>query len=116
MEHKYGADLNGKQFILLSIALCTGTLIEWYDFTIYSQLSSTITEVFFPPSNDAAQQLSYWAVFALGFVARPLGSILWVQSHQPLLRHSSSSSWTPSSSSSRSSSFTRDKMRTSSQR
>jgi hypothetical protein len=29
---------------------------------VYSQLSSTITEVFFPPSNEAAQQLSYWAV------------------------------------------------------
>ncbi|WIA36065.1 hypothetical protein OEZ86_007421 [Tetradesmus obliquus] len=76
MDHKYGADLTGKQFVALCIALCTGTLIEWFDFTIYSQLSSTITEVFFPPSNAAAQQLSYWAVFALGFIARPLGSIL----------------------------------------
>lgn len=29
MDHKYGADLTGKQFVALCIALCTGTLIEW---------------------------------------------------------------------------------------
>jgi len=56
------------------VACCAGTLIEWFDFTVYSQLSGTITAVFFPASNPAAQDLAFWGVYATGFIARPSAS------------------------------------------
>eukprot|EP00775_Hariotina_reticulata_P009250 gene9250-9416_t len=73
---KYGAEVTPKQFISLIIALCTGTLIEWFDFTIFSQLSATITAAFFPAHDPAVQQLAFWGVYAVGFIARPVGSII----------------------------------------
>lgn len=47
-----------------------------YDFTVYSQLSATLTQVFFPKNDPAAALLAVWGVYALGFVSRPAGSIL----------------------------------------
>jgi MFS family permease len=35
-----------------------------------------MTPLFFPKADETAQQLSYWAVYAAGFVARPVGAIL----------------------------------------
>lgn len=47
-----------------------------YDFTVYSQLSSVITKLFFPPTNPEIAQISFWAVYAVGFVARPIGAVI----------------------------------------
>eukprot|EP00775_Hariotina_reticulata_P009249 gene9249-9415_t len=73
---QYGADLTTRQFAVVIIALALGTLLEWYDFFSYSQLNSYLTKVFFPASSPAAQQLSFWGVYAVGFLARPIGSVL----------------------------------------
>lgn len=35
-----------------------------YDFTIYTQLTSVMSKVFFPASNPAVQALSIWGIFA----------------------------------------------------
>ncbi|KAF8067131.1 proP [Scenedesmus sp. PABB004] len=74
--HGFGADLTRRQFVGLVIALCMGTSLEWYDFSVYSQLSATITAVFFPPTNPEAAAIGYWLVFAAGFVARPVGALV----------------------------------------
>jgi hypothetical protein len=47
-----------------------------YDFTVYSQLSSIITELFFPPQNPGIAEISFWAVYAVGYVARPIGAVI----------------------------------------
>ena len=53
-----------------------GSLVEYYDFGVYGYVATTIAIQFFPTSSPTAGLLSTLAVFAIAFVARPLGSIL----------------------------------------
>jgi MHS family proline/betaine transporter-like MFS transporter len=58
------------------IAGTIGNILEWYDFGVYGYLVSTISQLFFPSNNDTASLLSAFAVFGVGFVMRPVGSVL----------------------------------------
>lgn len=60
----------------IMFGLMLGTALEWYDFAIYSGLSSTISSVFFPSSDPVLQDIALWGVFAVGFIVRPLGSVV----------------------------------------
>lgn len=53
-----------------------GSAIEYFDFTVYAFLATTIAQVFFPTSNPASGLLIALAVFAASFVFRPLGGLL----------------------------------------
>jgi MHS family shikimate/dehydroshikimate transporter-like MFS transporter len=54
-----------------------GTTLEWYDFFIYSTAAALVFgEVFFPTQEGIVGTLSSFATFAVGFAARPIGSIL----------------------------------------
>jgi MHS family proline/betaine transporter-like MFS transporter len=53
-----------------------GNVMEWFDFAVYGYFASVIGSQFFPDSSPAAQQLLTFAVFALGFGARPIGSLV----------------------------------------
>ncbi|MFM0721282.1 MFS transporter [Paraburkholderia strydomiana] len=53
-----------------------GTAIEYYDFTIYAFLATTIAQVFFPKSDPTAGLLSTFAIFAASFFLRPFGGIV----------------------------------------
>jgi MHS family alpha-ketoglutarate permease-like MFS transporter len=53
-----------------------GNIIEWYDWTIYGLLSSIFAGQFFPSGNATTALLATLATFALGFVMRPVGSIV----------------------------------------
>ncbi|RKT89010.1 metabolite-proton symporter [Saccharopolyspora antimicrobica] len=54
-----------------------GTTIEWYDFYIYGLAAALVfgTE-FFPEFSPAAGTLAAFATFAVGFIARPLGGVI----------------------------------------
>ncbi|WP_437773594.1 MFS transporter [Arthrobacter sp. KNU40] len=54
-----------------------GTFIEYYDFAIYGSLAPIIAKAFFPTADPVVGLLSTYAVFALAFVARPLGGFIW---------------------------------------
>jgi hypothetical protein len=43
---------------------------------VYSQLGKYVGPNFFPAGNQYAEQLSFWAAYAVAFVVRPLGAIL----------------------------------------
>ncbi|CAM03281.1 MFS transporter [Saccharopolyspora erythraea NRRL 2338] len=59
------------------IASFTGTTIEWYDFYIYSSASALVlNKVFFPTVDPAAGTLAAFATFWVGFLARPVGGVL----------------------------------------
>lgn len=58
------------------LSAVSGNVLEYYDFTVYAVFSLTIGKVFFPESSHAAQILSSLAVFAVGFVTRPIGGII----------------------------------------
>ncbi|MEU1463269.1 glycine betaine/L-proline transporter ProP [Streptomyces sp. NPDC005727] len=57
-------------------AAALGNAMEWYDFGIYSYLASTIGEVFFPSASGTAQLLSSFATFAVAFLVRPIGGMV----------------------------------------
>lgn len=54
-----------------------GNLIEWFDYGTYGYLAAVIATVFFESGNPTAALLSTFAVFAVSFVVRPLGGIIW---------------------------------------
>jgi MHS family alpha-ketoglutarate permease-like MFS transporter len=53
-----------------------GNLVEWFDFYVYSAFSLYFAHVFFPAGDATAQLLNTAAVFAIGFVMRPVGGWL----------------------------------------
>jgi MFS transporter, MHS family, alpha-ketoglutarate permease len=53
-----------------------GNLVEWYDVYAYTAFSLYFASAFFPESDEVVQQLNAALVFALGFLARPLGGWL----------------------------------------
>ena len=50
-----------------------GNLVEWYDWYVYSAFALYFAKSFFPPGSQTAQLLNTAAVFALGFLMRPVG-------------------------------------------
>ncbi|MDQ0029077.1 MFS transporter [Arthrobacter bambusae] len=59
------------------VAGSIGTFVEYFDLVTFGALASVMAAVFFPSSNETAGILQTFAVFALAFVARPLGGLLW---------------------------------------
>ncbi|GHH76579.1 MFS transporter [Streptomyces sulfonofaciens] len=57
-------------------AAALGNAMEWFDFGIYSYLAVTIGHVFFPAGNDTVQLLSSFATFAVSFLVRPIGGMV----------------------------------------
>ena len=57
-------------------AASLGNAMEWFDFGIYSYLAVTLGHVFFPSGNDTVQLLSSFATFAVSFLVRPLGGMV----------------------------------------
>ncbi|NJP51808.1 MFS transporter [Streptomyces sp. SBST2-5] len=57
-------------------AASLGNAMEWFDFGIYAYLAGTIGRVFFPSGNDTVQLLSSFATFAVAFLVRPLGGMV----------------------------------------
>ncbi len=68
--------LNEQSLRTVIVASSAGTLIEWYDFYIFGALALTLSDVFFPKGSGATALLSTLATFAIGFVVRPFGAIV----------------------------------------
>ena len=64
------------RFLTKQVCLCTiGTMLEWYDFSLFASLAPIISEIFFPRSNQFAAMMLIFVVFASGFIMRPIGAI-----------------------------------------
>lgn len=53
-----------------------GNLVEWYDWYAYTSLSLYFAATFFPRGDATAQLLGTSAVFAVGFLMRPIGAYI----------------------------------------
>src|SRR5437773_11370239 len=53
-----------------------GNLVEWYDWFVFSSFSLYFAKSFFPEGDLTAQLLNTAAVFAVGFLIRPVGGWL----------------------------------------
>ena len=59
------------------IASTIGTTIEWYDFFLYSIVTGLVfAELFFPKSDPLTGTLQAFAIYAIGFLARPVGAAI----------------------------------------
>jgi MHS family proline/betaine transporter-like MFS transporter len=59
-----------------ALAGLIGNVLEWFDFAVYGYFATNIASQFFPKSDPTAQQYLTWGAFALGFFARPVGSLV----------------------------------------
>jgi MHS family proline/betaine transporter-like MFS transporter len=53
-----------------------GNLLEWFDFALYGYMAPFIAPKFFPNESKLAATLSVFAVFAVGYLARPIGALV----------------------------------------
>jgi len=53
-----------------------GNVMEWYDFSVYGYFARTIGNLYFPADDPRTSLLAAFAVFAIGFLMRPLGAVL----------------------------------------
>src|SRR5476649_1466667 len=59
------------------IASTIGTSIEWYDFFLYSTVTGLVfAKLYFPNSDPTVGLLQAFLVYAVGFVARPIGAAI----------------------------------------
>ncbi|MCI9888712.1 MFS transporter [Micrococcales bacterium 31B] len=58
------------------IAAAAGNTLEWFDFSSYAFFASYISANFFVQGDSASGLVATFLVFAVGFVARPLGAIV----------------------------------------
>jgi metabolite-proton symporter len=59
------------------IASTIGTSIEWYDFFLYSTVTGLVfAKEFFPKSDPVVGTLQAFTIYAVGFVARPIGAVI----------------------------------------
>ena len=58
------------------LAVGIGNFMEWFDFAIYGYFAAVIGAQFFPTGNPTTEMLASLAVFAVGFISRPLGALI----------------------------------------
>src|SRR5229473_846717 len=59
------------------IASTIGTTIEWYDFFLYSTVTGLVfAKLYFPESDPLVGTLQAFGIYAVGFVARPIGAAI----------------------------------------
>lgn len=75
-EAAHGSAMSPLQRIKAIAGGSAGNLVEWYDWFAYSSTSLYFAAHFFPKGDATAQQLQTAAIFAAGFVMRPIGAWL----------------------------------------
>lgn len=74
---KNGLLVNERTVRRVATASMVGTIMEWYDFFLYGFVAALVFgQLFFPSYSAVAGTLASFATLAVGFVARPLGGIL----------------------------------------
>src|SRR5260370_3735033 len=57
-------------------AAVVGNVREWYDFAVYGFMAAIIGKNFFRAGDEVSQLLAAFAVYGVGFLARPIGGIV----------------------------------------
>src|SRR5580698_3629425 len=68
---------SARQPVRAAAASLAGTTIEWYDFFVYGTAAALVFgDLFFPKADPTTALLASFATFAVGFIARPFGGLL----------------------------------------
>ena len=69
---KYGSNALGQAITASTV----GNVLEWFDFAVYGYMAPYIGPLFFPSHDPVASTIAVFAVFAIGYLARPLGALV----------------------------------------
>src|SRR5215471_10817094 len=79
-SHEAGAPdeaLHRRQLFRAVLASTVGTAIEWYDFFLYSTVTGLVfARLYFPHADPLVGRLQAFGVYAVGFLARPVGAAI----------------------------------------
>src|SRR5215471_15630862 len=68
---------NKRQLRRAVLASTIGTAIEWYDFFLYSTVTGLVfASLYFPRADPLVGTLEAFGVYAVGFLARPIGAAI----------------------------------------
>lgn len=71
------ANVDRRSLLKAYAASLTGTSLEWYDFAVYSSASAVVLpQLFFPESNPLTGALLAFSTYAVGYLSRPLGGVI----------------------------------------
>lgn len=66
-----------KRLKKVAAATIVGSMLEWYDFYLYATMASIVfSKIFFDSSDPSSASMKAFSTFAIGFVARPIGGVL----------------------------------------
>ena len=70
-------DQHARELRRAVVAATVGTTIEWYDFLLYSTMAGLVFgKLFFPNEDPLTATLNSFAIYFVGFVARPVGAFI----------------------------------------
>ncbi len=75
-EQVHATSADSRRRIFSIVGSASGNLVEWYDFYVYSFTQLYFAAEFFPKGDATSQLLNTAAIFAAGFLMRPIGSWL----------------------------------------
>ncbi|MGV3278090.1 MFS transporter [Rickettsiales bacterium LUAb2] len=73
---KSSSNVKKEHFFLAILAGGIGNVVEWYTFLSYAYLSVVISKLFFPNNKAEVGILLTFLIFAVGFLARPIGAVI----------------------------------------
>src|SRR5476651_1732694 len=66
-----------SEAVRVALASMIGTSVEWYDFFLYGTAAALVfNKLFFPQLDPLVGTIAAFATFAVGFIARPVGGIV----------------------------------------
>ncbi len=67
---------SGNSIRKVIFASAAGTMIEWYDFYLFALIGTVVAPQFYQSSTELGAVISWLATFAVGFIVRPFGAIV----------------------------------------
>jgi len=77
VTHGMSDQEHSRQLRRAVIASTVGTAIEWYDFFLYGAVTAIVfAKLYFPNEDPISGTLSSFGIYAVGFIARPVGAAI----------------------------------------
>ena len=77
VDYALTPDQHARELRRAVVAATVGTTIEWYDFLLYSTMAGLVFgKLFFPNEDPLTATLNSFAIYFVGFVARPIGAFI----------------------------------------
>jgi MFS family permease len=73
---QHAAHTGSNSIVKVIFASAAGTMIEWYDFYLFALIGTVVAPQFYKSDTELGAVISWLATFAVGFIVRPFGAIV----------------------------------------